>query len=185
MFKRKPSLSAPPPPLSFSDILSDLSSLQSYHDNKNGEKFVDILEIVSENKQNNINSNGDNDAGSTANSRDDSGDSSSYTTSNSNNPSIVSTTQNSTSSSSSSSSIVEHQLLDTTFDQCSEFISTNNQLIGSQGKLYALGTEIDSLRNELDEIVTTIERENVDESSVEGNAREVDAGEISNKPIGE
>ncbi|CAG8448518.1 2093_t:CDS:2 [Ambispora leptoticha] len=182
MFKRKPSLSAPPP-LSFSDVLSDLSSLQSYYDNKNGEKFVDILEIVGENKQDN-DDNGDTNAGGTANAREDSGDSSSssYMTSNSNNPSITSTPP------SSSPSIIEpqqHQLLDTTFDQCNEFISINNQLNDSQGKLYALGTEIDSLRNELDEIVTTIERENVDELSVEVNEHDVDTGEIANKPIGE
>lgn len=45
MFKRKSSLPTPPTTLSFTDILSDLSRLQTYHQTHIGEK-IDVLEIA-------------------------------------------------------------------------------------------------------------------------------------------
>jgi hypothetical protein len=45
MFRRKPNSPTSPTTLTFADILSDLSRLQSYHQTHIGEK-IDVLEII-------------------------------------------------------------------------------------------------------------------------------------------
>ncbi|CAG8476609.1 8582_t:CDS:10, partial [Dentiscutata erythropus] len=124
MFKRKPTSPVPPPPLSFNDILSDLSRLQAYNKQALGKK-IDILEIVNTTDSNNENSKTD---GSGENSQP-----------------LKFTT---------ASSLIEHlnklpaantpissETLDATYDLCTNFINVNDQLLVSRRDLDGLDTD--------------------------------------------
>ncbi|CAG8473228.1 3787_t:CDS:2, partial [Dentiscutata heterogama] len=143
MFKRKPTSPVPPPPLSFNDILSDLSRLQAYNKQALGKK-IDILEIVNTTDSNNEN-----------NKTDESGE---------NSQPLKFTT---------ASSLIEHlnklpaantpissETLDATYDLCTNFINANDQLLVSRRDLDGLGIDIERLRKELSGITETLNDNN-------------------------
>ncbi|CAG8479365.1 11167_t:CDS:2 [Acaulospora morrowiae] len=139
MFRRKPNLPAPPSPLSFNDILSDLTHLQAYNQQPIGEK-IDILEII------NSDSNGE-----TKNSEAVQMPTFSPT-------SLIEHLPNLSVSSSSS---IPQETLDTTYNLCTNYINVNNQLLVSHRDLDGLGLEIEGLRKELSGMVETLERSEV------------------------
>ncbi|PKY42293.1 hypothetical protein RhiirA4_441883 [Rhizophagus irregularis] len=133
MFKRKSSLPAPPTTLSFTDILSDLTRLQTYHQTHIGEK-IDALEIVK-----------------TEDSADEGPAPNPI-------PKILSPTflGNLNKVDDASSEVVSN-----TYEIITNFIRVNEQLIKSQKDLDGLGSDIEVLRKELRGTIDTLNNSNI------------------------
>ncbi|CAB5316411.1 unnamed protein product [Rhizophagus irregularis] len=133
MFKRKSSLPAPPTTLSFTDILSDLTRLQTYHQTHIGEK-IDVLEIVK-----------------TEDSADEGPAPNPI-------PKILSPTflGNLNKVDDASSEVVSN-----TYEIITNFIRVNEQLIKSQKDLDGLGSDIEVLRKELRGTIDTLNNSNI------------------------
>ncbi|CAG8827701.1 18680_t:CDS:2 [Gigaspora margarita] len=142
MFKRKPTSPVPPPPLSFNDILSDLSRLQAYNKQPLGEK-INILEIV------NTDSNNEN------NKTDESGEKSQplkFTT--------ASSLIEHLNELPAANTPIPSETLDATYDLCTNFINVNDQLLVSRRDLDGLGIDIARLRKELSVVIETLNNNN-------------------------
>ncbi|RGB37746.1 hypothetical protein C1646_740986 [Rhizophagus diaphanus] len=134
MFKRKSSLPTPPTKLSFTDILSDLTRLQTYHQTHIGEK-IDVLEIVK-----------------TEDSTDEGPAPIDPI------PKILSPTflGNLNKVDDASSEVVSN-----TYEIITNFIRVNEQLIKSQKDLDGLGSDIEVLRKELSGTIDTLNNSNI------------------------
>ncbi|CAG8609594.1 15590_t:CDS:2, partial [Racocetra persica] len=142
MFKRKPTSPVPPPPLSFNDILSDLTRLQAYNKQAIGKK-IDVLEIV--------NTDIDNENNKT----DGSGERSQplkFTTSSSLIEHLTKLP--------SANTPIPSETLDATYDLCTNLIRVNDQLLVSRRDLDGLGVDIERLRKELSGMIDILNDDN-------------------------
>ncbi|GES76705.1 hypothetical protein GLOIN_2v1770002 [Rhizophagus clarus] len=133
MFKRKSSITTPPTTLSFTDILSDLTRLQTYHQTHIGKK-IDVLEMVK-----------------TEDSTDDKGPTTNPM------PKVLSPTflNNLNKIDDTSSEVISNA-----YEIVTNFIRVNEQLIKSQKDLDGLGSEIEVLRKELGGTIDTLNNSN-------------------------
>jgi len=135
MFKRKPNISTPPTTLSFTDILSDLTRLQTYHQTYIGEK-IDVLEIVK-----------------TEDSTDDKGLAAIDPTAKMLSPTFLDNLNKIDDASS--------EVISNTYEIITNFIRVNEKLIKSQKDLDGLGSEIEVLRRELSGTIDTLNNSNI------------------------
>ncbi|CAG8475904.1 581_t:CDS:2 [Diversispora eburnea] len=124
MFKRKSNLPATPSPLSFSDILSDLTRLQTY----NQQQIAKSIESSSD-------------------------------------PSSL--IDHLLTASSSAITSIPQETLDSTYNLCTNFIRVNDQLLVSRKDFNGLGLEIKGLKKELNSMIETLEKYEVNNYNLE------------------
>ncbi|KAG9293676.1 hypothetical protein G9A89_019013 [Geosiphon pyriformis] len=145
MFKQRSNSPTAPSQITFNQILADLANLQTYYDSKppdKDEKF-NIFEIVDEKKKENL--------------KEAYICPFPYHFKEEANIESLDTTTN-VNSTESSFSLKEQ--LNSNYDHCTRFIGVTKQLLKYPEKLVILGVQIDSMRKELTEIISTIESEN-------------------------
>ncbi|RHZ81135.1 hypothetical protein Glove_123g54 [Diversispora epigaea] len=183
MFKRKSNLPATPSPLSFNDILSDLTRLQTYNQQQIGEN-VNILEIINTDtttttttttNATNDTTNDNNEASKKNEDTKGKGKSKSIEFSSDSSSLIDHLHQLTASSSSITTAItsIPQETLDDTYNLCTNFIRVNDQLLVSRKDFNGLGLEIKGLKKELNSMIETLEKHEVNNYDLEEEEEDV------------